>query len=70
MSTARTAWDFRQNAGQNGGGTVPQGIFYKNTHHIPVFHRNCAYLYPSAMAATSNTAVASLFASLTAPKPT
>ena len=27
MSTARKAWDFRQNAGQNGGGTVPQGIF-------------------------------------------
>ena len=40
MSTARTAWDFRQNAGQNGGGTVPQGIFYKNTQQIPVFHRN------------------------------
>ena len=27
MSTARTAWDFLQNAGQNGDGMVPRGIF-------------------------------------------
>ena len=46
MSTARTAWDFRQNAGQNGGGTVPQGIFYKNTQRIPVFQPQLSLSLP------------------------
>ena len=70
MSTARTAWDFRQNAGQNGGGMVPQSIFLQK-------HAGKKYLFftatepiSTAMTATSNIAVASLFASLTVPKST
>ena len=40
MSTARTAWDFRQNAGETVVAWSHRAFFYKNTQQIPVFHRN------------------------------
>ena len=68
MSTARTAWDFRQNAGRNGGGMVPQGIFLQKhatntcfpqqlSLSLPVRHgcnQSCHGTASHVMAATSH----------------